>query len=434
VDGRVRGAAADLRRTPMLTLIRATWLLSGDEPIAHRDGAVLIDGSRIAAVGHADATSNLPVPSAGVRELRFANATILPGLIDCHAHLTFALAGRSYEDFMECETDDMMLLRGVQNSGAHLAAGVTTVRDCGARNNVAQRLRELSSTGLFDAPRILVAGAPITPSRGHFWFCNGEADGRDGVRRRARALLDENVDCLKVMASGGGTAGTDSRRAAYGVEEIAVAVEEAHSVGKRVVAHCLAAESVDVALDAGVDSIEHINFIHPDGSRRMSDATANRIVDQGVFVTPTLQTGFRRLESLRSRAGLTNDEVREMAELELKLGTKLEFVRRLHQLGARIVAGTDAVDDFGDYALGLELLTTAGMTPAEAIGAATQGAAEAVGLGDSIGSLAPGRIADLIVVDGDAAADLSGLRKPRLVVRGGRIVAGGPALGEVAQN
>jgi imidazolonepropionase-like amidohydrolase len=418
----------------MLTLIRATWLLSGDQPISHRDGAVLIDGSRIAAVSHADAVSNLPTPSANVRELRFANASILPGLIDCHAHLTFALAGRSYEDFMERETDDMMLLRGVQNSATHLAAGVTTVRDCGARNNVAQRLRELSRTGLFDAPRILVAGAPITPSRGHFWFCNGEADGREGVRRRARALLDENVDCLKVMASGGGTAGTDSRRAAYGVEEISVAVEEAHSVGKRVVAHCLAAESVDVALDAGVDSIEHINFIHPDGSRRMSDATARRIVDQGVFVTPTLQTGFRRLESLRSRAEHTNDEVRGIGELDLKLATKLEFVERLHQLGAKIVAGSDAVDDFGDYELGLELLTRAGMTPAEAIGAATQGAADAVGLGDSIGRLSPGRTADLIVVDGDAAVDLSGLRKPRLVMRGGRAVAEGPPLGAVEPN
>jgi len=409
----------------MLTLIRAAWLLVGDQPIAHRDGAVLVDGSRITAVSHADAVSELPMPSGNVRELRFANASILPGLIDCHAHLTFALSGRSYEDFMKHETDDMMLAHGVQNSAAHLAAGVTTARDCGARNNVARRLRDRSSMNMLDAPRILICGAPITRTRGHFWFCNGEADGREGVRRRARALLDDNVDFLKVMASGGGTAGTDPSRAAFGVEEIAVAVEEAHSVGKRVVAHCLAAESVDVALDAGVDSIEHINFIHPDGTRRMSDATARRIVDQGVVVTPTLQTGVRRLESLRSRSEPTNDEVREIRELELKLGTKLEFVRRLHQLGARIVAGTDAVDDFGDYALGLELLTSAGMTPAEAVGAATYGAAEAIGLGDSIGNLSPGRIADLIVVDGDAAVDLSGIRMPRMVMREGRIVAGG---------
>ncbi len=407
----------------MLTLIRASWLLSGDPPVAHREAAVLVDGSRITAVWHGDAVSNISMPSANIRELRFSDASILPGLIDCHAHLTFALSGRSYEDFMERETDDMMVERGMQNSRAHLSAGVTTVRDCGARNNVARRLRDLSTAQLFDCPRVLVCGAPITPSRGHFWFCNGEADGPDGVRRRARALLNEGVDFLKVMASGGGTAGTDSRRAAYRADEIAVAVEEAHRVTKRVVAHCLSAESIDVALEAGVDSIEHINFIHPDGSREMSDATAHRIVDRGVFVTPTLQTGFRRLDLLRTLEAPTADEVREMGELELKVSTKLEFVRRLHGLGAKIVAATDAVDDFGDYALGLELLVDAGMTPAEAIGAGTQRAAEAIGLGDSIGALSAGRIADLIVVAGEATVDLSGLRRPRLVMRAGRIVS-----------
>jgi imidazolonepropionase-like amidohydrolase len=409
----------------MLTLIRATWLLSGESPIAHRDAAVLVDGSRITAVSHADAPSTLPMPSNNVRELSFPGASILPGLIDSHTHLTFGLSGRSYEEFMEQETDDTMLLRGIQNSQVLLSTGVTTVRDCGARNHVAQCLRDLSNTRLIDAPRILVSGAPITPRRGHFWFCNGEADGPDDVRRRARALIDENVDFLKVMASGGGTAGTDSRRAAYGVEEMAAAVDEAHRVGKRVVAHCLSAESVDVALDAGVDSIEHINFIHPDGSRAMSDGSARRIVDQGVFVTPTLQTGFRRLDALRSRAAPTSDEVREMGELELKLSTKLEFVRRLHELGAKIVAGTDAVDEFGDYALGLELLINAGMTPAEAIGAATSRAAEAIGLGDSLGVVAPERTADLVVIEGNAAVDLGGLRKPRLVMRSGVIVPAG---------
>jgi imidazolonepropionase-like amidohydrolase len=405
------------------TLIRAEWLVTGDPPIAHRDAAVLVHGSQIAAIRHGGAASELSMPSENVHELHFPGASILPGLIDCHAHLTFALSGRSYEDFMERETDDMMLDKGVQNSRAHLTAGVTTVRDCGARNDVALRLRDLSTTHRFNGPQVLVCGAPITPSRGHFWFCHGEADGLEGVRRRARTLLEQDVDFLKVMASGGGTAGTDSRHAAYRVDEIAVAVEEAHKVRKRVVAHCLSAESVDVALEAGVDSIEHINFIHSDGSRDMSDAAAHRIVEQGVFVTPTLQTGFRRLDALRTLATPTGDEVREMGELELKLRTKLDFVRRLHGLGAKIVVGTDAVDDFGDYALGVELLVQAGMTPAEAIAAGTQRAAEAIGLDDSIGTLSPGRIADLIVVAGDATADLIGLRKPRLVMRAGRIVS-----------
>jgi|HubBroStandDraft_6_1064221.scaffolds.fasta_scaffold206406_2 imidazolonepropionase-like amidohydrolase len=409
----------------MLTLIRARWLVGSDPSVSNQQPAVLVDGSRIAAVGDASLAATSSISSDNLRQVSFPDASILPGLIDCHAHLTFALAGRSYEDFMAQETDDMMLVRGIHNAQGHLAAGVTTVRDCGARRRVAQRLRDLSNAELFDSPRLLVSGPPITPSRGHFWFCGGEADGRDGVRRQAQALLDDGVDFLKVMASGGGTAGTDSRRAAYGAEEIAAAVETAHGAGKPVVAHCLSADSVDVALEAGVDSIEHINFIQHDGSRRMSDDAARRIVDRGVFVTPTLQTGFRRLDALRTRVSPTADEVREMNELEAKHDTKLQFVRRLHELGAKIVAGTDDVETFGDYALGLELLVRAGMTPAEAIGAGTRRAAEAIGLGDSVGVLSTGRIADLIVVDGNASVDLAGTRKPRLVMRAGRVVGEG---------
>src|SRR5687768_15808694 len=166
------------------------------------------------------------------------------------------------------DSDDLMLVRAVRNCRLHLRAGVTTIRDCGARNRTTLSLREAAGHGLFPSPRLLVSGPPITQTGGHFWWCNGEADGIDGVQRQARLLLREGVDFLKIMASGGGTLGTDQGRATYTPEEIAAAVREAHHAGKLTTAHCLAAESVANAVDGGIDQVEHINFIHPDGSRR----------------------------------------------------------------------------------------------------------------------------------------------------------------------
>jgi imidazolonepropionase-like amidohydrolase len=399
-------------------LIRADLLIDGDGSVICRDGAVLIDGTKIVAAGPATSVQPLTEP---IERLEFPGGTILPGLIDCHAHLTFGTGNRSYEAVMSEDSDDVMVARGVRNCQIHLSAGVTSIRDCGARNETAISLRLAVSRGSFEGPRLQVSGPPITPTRGHFWFCNGEADGVTGVRQRARALLEQGVDLLKIMASGGATQGTDPAGAAYSVNELAAVVEEAHRAGKQVVAHCLSAVSVVNALEAGVDSLEHINFIQPDGSRRMDEPVVQEIVDRQVFVSPTIQTGYRRLQKLKLHATRSPAETAQMRDLDYKLETKLGFVDRLHKAGARIVAATDAIEEFGDFALGLELLTQAGMSPLEAIRAATGDAAKALGIDDKIGTLRATKEADLLVVDGDPAIDIRRLGRPLLVVRAGAV-------------
>jgi imidazolonepropionase-like amidohydrolase len=403
-------------------LVRAGLLIDGDGTVICRDGAVLIDGNSILAVGPA---LSVQPPAEHCETFDFPSGTILPGLIDCHAHLTFGTGDRPYETVMGEDSDEVMVSRGIQNCQIHLKAGVTTVRDCGARNATALTIREAASVGSFASPRLLVSGPPITPTRGHFWFCNGEADGVAGVRQRARDLLEQGVDLLKIMASGGGIRGTDPAGAAYSVDELAAAVDEGHRAGKRVVAHCLSASSVVSALEAGVDSLEHINFIQPDGTRRMDERVAQQIVDRQVFVSPTIQTGYRRLQKLKHQTSPSPAGGARIQDLEYKLETKLSFVDRLHKAGARIVAATDAIEEFGDYALGLELLTQAGMSPLDAIKAATGEAAEALGLGDRTGTLRPNKDADLLVVAGDPAVDIRRLSMPLLVVRSGAVVFGG---------
>jgi imidazolonepropionase-like amidohydrolase len=400
--------------------IQAERLIDGRaaEPMA--DGAVLVEGTRIVAVGPAD---TLPGAQGGdVQDLSFTGCTLLPGFIDVHAHLTFGTGARTYEQVMREDSDDLMLVRAVRNCQLHLAAGVTTVRDCGARNRTTLSLRDASRLDLFPSPRLLVSGPPLTMTGGHFWWCNGEADGVDGVQRQARWLLKQGVDFLKIMASGGGTLGTNQARASYTHAEIGAAVHEAHHVGKLTTAHCLATESLDHAVEAGIDQIEHINFIEPDGSRRFDARIAERIVERGIYVSPTIQTGYRQLERLEERSDLSAREQAQRDDLRYKLESKLDFVRRFHDMGAPIVAGTDAIATFGDYAIGLELLGRAGLSPMAVLYAATRVAAEAIGLGSALGTLEAGKEADLIVVRGDPARDLRCAGDVVLVVRGGKIV------------
>src|SRR5207237_8381350 len=222
-----------------------------DQPLAGH--VVDIEDTRIVQVGPGDEPSL--VSESNVQDVRLPGCTLLPGLIDVHAHLTFGTGGRSYEQVMREDSDDLMLVRAVRNCQLHLEAGVTTIRDCGARNRTTLSLRDAAALGLFPSPRLLVSGPPLTITGGHFWWCNGEADGVEGVQRQARWLLKQGVDFLKIMASGGGTVGTNQAGASYTVHEIAAAVREAHHVGKLTTAHCLAAESLANAVHAGIDQV-----------------------------------------------------------------------------------------------------------------------------------------------------------------------------------
>lgn len=402
-----------------MQIYRADTLIDGSGGEPRRNVEIVVEDGRIREVAPAGLT---PRP-ADARIYERPGATVLPGLIDVHLHLMFGTGPRSYEDVIDHDSDDLMLLRGARNAYVHLRAGVTTCRDCGARNRVAFALREAANAGLFLSPRLHVSGRPLTITGGHFWWCNEEADGVDGVRVATRQLLKEGADFIKIMASGGGTRGTDASRASYSVAEMAAAVAEAHQVGKKTTAHCLAAESVGRAVDAGLDQIEHFNFMHPDGSRVFDDAVAAKILECGIVLSPTIQTGYRQIERLQEKGeALTARERTQLDGNLYKLETKLEFIRRFHEMGAPIVAGTDAIQEFGDYAIGLELLHRAGLSPMDVVVAATSGAARAMGVAEEVGTIRTGMAADLVYLDGDPLADIRAFGRVLGVVLGGRLV------------
>ncbi len=410
--------------TPPVTVIMAKSLIDGTGAKPVHDAAVVVEGSVIRAVAR-QGDEGLP-EGPHVRTLEFSDGYILPGLIDGHIHLSFGIHDCSHEELMNADSDQTMLLRAARNALTHLKSGVTTVRENGARNRVTFDLREAARRGYVTTPRLHLCGRPVTITGGHFHWCNQEADGVEGVRVAVRELVKEGADHIKVMASGGATTITDKRKPSYSVKELRSIVEEAHRFGKLTTAHCLATQSIANALDAGLDMIEHAGFVEPDGSYRFNEAIAERIAERGVFLCPTVQTGFRQREemlALELERPLTAQEQARLDDLKAKCESQLEFLGRMwKEFDIKIVTGTDAVEILGDYCLGLELMSEAGMSNMDVIMASTGVAAEAMGVGGLVGTVEAGKEADLVVVDQDPLADVRALRSMRMVMRAGERV------------
>jgi imidazolonepropionase-like amidohydrolase len=391
-----------------MQVIRAGRLIDGTGGAPRVDQAVYVEGPRIVGVGPAT-----EIPSdADVVDL--GGSTVLPGLIDCHVHLVFSHSEHPLRDLL-AEDDQQLLLRGVAAARQALGAGITTVRDLGGRGGVTFRLRDAVASGLIPGPRILAAGSPVTTTRGHCYFLGLEADGQAAVRAAARRELDSGANCLKIMATGGRmTPGTDIGRAQYTADEIRVAVEEACRARVTIAAHALGTAGIRNATEAGVNTIEHCNWLTPDGRVELDEAVAVRMAERGTAVVPTLVPLARSAAALREQV--------------------VSSVRRIRELGVRVVAGTDAgvsLTPFDSLPRELEILVSeVGLSPLEAIQAATGDAARAIGIADTVGTLQPGQTADLIAVDGDPSVRIVDLRAVRRVLKGGRtVVSDGAFLG-----
>ncbi len=399
----------------------------GGESIA--DQAILVTGDRIAAVGPRREIRRQAPRDA--EQIDLSRACVTPGLIDGHTHLSLAGDGRNYIE-MFSETDEMMVLTGAMNLRKHLAAGITTIREHGARNRVGFTIKEGLERGYIPGPRMLVSGRPITCTGGHFHMCNEEADGEAEVRRSVRRLVHEGADYIKIMASGGGTAGTIPGRASYTVEELHAIVHEAHHFHRLTAAHCRAKESMVRAVEAGIDLMEHAEFLDPDDQLRFDPKLAEMMAESGIWISPTLQawTGYPaivRLTEQREAGTLSPEGEAELDRLEERAEVRLDVMRRMLDYGMqdRIVPGTDS--GVGDLAFGhldydLQLLVRVGFTPAEALVSATRISAEAIGMGNELGVIAPGKVADLAAFDGDPTIDVSAVSRVVAVFQGGQRV------------
>jgi imidazolonepropionase-like amidohydrolase len=419
------------------TVLLADRLIDGRSTGAIPDGAVILSGERVLWAGAAAA---MPAPgaagadAAGAVTHRFPGCTLLPGFVDAHTHFTLFADGRSYQE-MAAESDGMMLLASVRNAWTHLSAGVTTARDNGSRGRNGFVLREAVNRGVVAGPRLLVAGPPITPTGGHFHWCDGTADGEEEMRRQVRLLVGLGADHIKIMASGGGTVGTDPGRPCYTAGELQSAILTARELGRLTTAHCRAGEAMRRATEAGVDCIEHGEFMDPDGVMRFDAGIARQMGSRGTYLSPTLQASgwdtILRCRSLQLTRELTAQEASELAVAEQETQVRLEQIGAFLELGMgdRIVAGTDAgcYDfSFGHIDYAMHLMVAAGMSAMAAIMAATSVAARACGVDDEVGSLEPGKVADVVVVRGDPLADIDATGDVEAVFHRGARVSGRP--------
>jgi imidazolonepropionase-like amidohydrolase len=406
----------------MNKLILAAGLFDGvDGNIRAGQALQIIDG-RIAALGDREALQKDLTPDTEIVDL--GNVCLIPGLIDSHTHVTLSGDDRTYAE-MFTETDEMMALTGVKNLQIHLKAGITSVREHGARNKLGFVLKEGVQRGYFPSPRMLVSGRPITCTGGHFHMCNEVADGPDEIRRSVRRLVHEGADYIKIMASGGGTAGTIPGRASYSTEELHAAVHEAHHFHKLTAAHCRAKESMVRAVEAGIDLMEHAEFLDPDEIMRFDPDLAKKMAESEIWISPTLQASARyyrvvELRNKRNTGSFASADEQELNHLETRMELRLDIMRKLLEYGMkdRIVPGTDSgVRNFafGHLDYDLQILTQIGFTPSEALLSATKTSAEAIGMAGQIGTLEVGKIGDLTAVEGDPTKDIGALSRIKAV-------------------
>ena len=403
----------------MPTVIESAALVDVLHDRTINDAFVLIDGALIAAWGPRQERPPLP---PGVETIVLDRQTLVPGLINGHAHLCVPSGGRP---FYHPQTDEMALLHAVRNMAMEQHSGVTTVRDCGDQNGVLFALRRAVDQEVLNGPRLVLCGPPLTISGGHAHFLGGQVDGPDEITRTVRRRIADGADFIKMIATGGGTPGSHPAHAAYSRAELQAAVAAAHRVGVRVAAHCRGIPGIGNALAAGVDHIEHACFEKPDGTLAFDPQIADRMAQAGTFVTPTIQLYRDALTHLQTKAALSRAEAAYLERLPGIIDVKYEALQGFLKAGVAVVAGNDAGlphTGFGCFWRELESLVAGGMTPLQAIAAATQTAARAIGMQDRIGAIQTGRQADLLVVDGDPTADISALARVRLVVQAGRVV------------
>ena len=398
-----------------VTVIRAGRLIDVAGGKVLDNQVIVVRGDRIETVSSASEAS---VP-ADAKTLDLSGYTVLPGLIDTHTHITGDPTLPPYHGYGI--SYPRAALKGAANAKTTLLAGVTTIRDVGSSGFTDVALRDAINDGDVIGPRMLASGPALGITGGHCddnllapefeHQSDGVADGVEGVRRGVRRNVKYGVDVIKYCGTGGVfSKGTKLGTQQYTAEEVAALIDEAHMHGRKVAVHAHGADGIKTALKAGVDTVEHASLIDEEGLQLAKQR--NVFLSMDIYNTEYTQSEGPKRGELEEF--LRKD--REIAEIQR------ENFRKAVRLGIKITMGTDTgVHPHGDSPKQLAVMVRYGMTPTQAIRAATINGADALGLKGQIGALAAGHYADIIAVQGDPLADVRVLENVQFVMKGGEV-------------
>lgn len=431
----VADVASQAPATKKVVVIKAARLIDGQGGAPMVDPVVVIEDERIVRVG-----AGLAAP-AGAEVIDLGKATLLPGLIDCHTHLTGQPGDNYYEDIFRKSPIDNAVVAHLYAKRT-LDAGFTVIRNLGAEGGADVSLRKAIDEGLVPGPRIWTARVSLSITGGHgdqgglkpelgaasTWI-NGIVDSPEDAAKAVRYQHKYGADLIKFTATGGvlsiGDSGTAQQ---FSEAEMRSIVDTAHLLGIKVAAHAHGKHGMEAAIRAGVDSIEH--------GTMLDEETIGLFKKHGTYLVPTLLAGKTVADMAKIPGHLHPTVQVKAAELGPRM---LDMARRAYKGGVKMAFGTDSgVSKHGDNAKEFALLVEAGVPPGEAILMATKHAAELVGASDRIGSIQAGRFADLIAVSGDPTRDVTELERVRFVMKGGQVVRAaeksGPQTAQTSQN
>jgi imidazolonepropionase-like amidohydrolase len=407
---------------PKTVYVRAGRLFDATSDNLRENMVIVVVGERIQSIAPAGSTT---IP-AGATVMDLSHATVLPGLIDCHTHLG-TRADRYDEIYNFKDTPLQSAFAAVVHARKTLEAGFTSVRDVGSEPFLAVDLRNSIDEGFIPGPRVVASGPAISITGGHGDLNNfspqtrvmmfpeerdfGIADGVDQIRHVVRAQLKYGVDVIKILATGGVLSKGDSPGAPqYTLEELKAAADEAHMAGRKIAAHAHGAQGIRNAILAGIDSIEHASLIDDEGIRLAKEHGVYLVMDiynDDYILTKAVEFGLPKENVEKEK--MVGRVQRESFARAVKAGTKMAF-------------GTDAgVYPHGDNAKQFAYMVKFGMTPAQAIHAATSNAADLIGRSKDVGTLEAGKFADLVAVTGDPLQDVRALESVGFVMKGGTV-------------
>jgi imidazolonepropionase-like amidohydrolase len=406
--------------------LKAARLFDGKSKALITNGIVIVQGTTIT-----DAGSNLPIPS-GAQVIDLGNATLSPGFIDAHTHLTFDFSGNFNErrlKLLETNVSELAFMT-IPNARVTIEAGFTTVRDLGSRfegshDFVDVAMRNAIAKGIFVGPRMLVATYGIGATGGHFDdtagfrdflfrhepdYSDGIADSPDAIRKAVRFQIKNGADVIKAAVSGGVLSLTDEvDTPQFTPAEMVALVDETHRLRKKIAVHCHGDQAAKEAIEAGVDSIEHGSFLKPE--------TLQLMKTKGTYLVPTLMA----TEWIMGKIDTYPPAV--AAKAKAAAAARSEMFRNAVKLGVKIGLGTDAaVYPHGQNAKEFKLMVDLGMSPLEALRAGTSVDADLLGISQKVGTLEKGKLADIVAIPGDPTTDITATERVSFVMKEGKIV------------